>query len=117
MVIEYQEGPLPSPDSLAKYEAICPGAADRILTMAERQSIHRHSMEGTVIPAAVDAERRGQRNGLIVALAAISGSVVLGISGATSAAALMGSTTVVSLAAVFVTGRRAQAKERSAARR
>jgi uncharacterized membrane protein len=30
-------GPLPPPEALAKYNDILPGAADRIITMAEHQ--------------------------------------------------------------------------------
>lgn len=38
-------GPLPPPESFGRYEEILPGAADRILTMAEDQSRHRRQME------------------------------------------------------------------------
>ncbi len=39
------KGPIPSPDILAEYENIFPGFADRIISMAERQSSHRQEME------------------------------------------------------------------------
>ncbi len=42
-------GPLPPPEDLAHYDAICPGAADRIITMAESNMEHRQSMEKTLI--------------------------------------------------------------------
>ena len=35
-------GPLPEPEALAKYDQIVPGAAERILTMAEKEMQHRH---------------------------------------------------------------------------
>ncbi len=38
-------GPLPPPEMLAQYEEILPGAAERILSMAERQAEHRQKME------------------------------------------------------------------------
>jgi uncharacterized membrane protein len=38
-------GPLPPPESLAEYEQISPGFADRIVTMAEKEQIHRHESE------------------------------------------------------------------------
>lgn len=46
--ISYTEafsGPIPPPNLLERYEAITPGAADRILTMAENQSKHRIAAE------------------------------------------------------------------------
>ena len=38
-------GPLPPPEMLAQYEEILPGAAERILSMAERQAEHRQKLE------------------------------------------------------------------------
>jgi len=38
-------GPIPSPDDFAGYNAVLPGAADRILKMAEGQSSHRQRIE------------------------------------------------------------------------
>lgn len=38
-------GPLPHPEILAKYEDILPGAATRILEMAEEQANHRRFMK------------------------------------------------------------------------
>lgn len=38
-------GPLPPPEDLAQYDQACPGAAERIIAMAERQADHRQSME------------------------------------------------------------------------
>ena len=38
-------GPIPPPEIISGYEAIIPGAADRILAMAEKQSQHRQEME------------------------------------------------------------------------
>ena len=38
-------GPLPSADELEKYEAVLPGAADRIVRMAEGQAGHRAELE------------------------------------------------------------------------
>lgn len=38
-------GPLPSADEMEKYEAVLPGAADRIVKMAEGQADHRAELE------------------------------------------------------------------------
>lgn len=42
-------GPLPPPAILQGYEEICPGAADRIISMAESQSLHRQQIEKAFI--------------------------------------------------------------------
>ena len=38
-------GPLPRPEDLAKYDQIVPGAAARIIQMAEKEMSHRHDNE------------------------------------------------------------------------
>lgn len=112
-IVEYQEGPLPSPEQLAKYEAIIPGSANRIITMAEEQSSHRQSLEAIAVPATFKAQRLGQHYGLIATLAAITGSVILGVNGQEAASAALGGGTVVAVASVFVYGRRSQERERA----
>jgi uncharacterized membrane protein len=42
-------GPIPPPKILEEYNRILPGAADRILAMAEKQAAHRQFLEQTVI--------------------------------------------------------------------
>lgn len=43
--VQQWSGPIPAPDSLAKYETIIPGSAERILVMAEKEQNHRHEIE------------------------------------------------------------------------
>lgn len=38
-------GPLPPPSILAGYEQVLPGAAERIVSMAEKEQAHRHSFD------------------------------------------------------------------------
>ncbi|MDT8448159.1 MAG: DUF2335 domain-containing protein [bacterium] len=40
-----QSGPLPRPEVMGGYEKILPGAAERIMAMAERQAAHRQELE------------------------------------------------------------------------
>ncbi len=42
---EFHSGPLPLPSTFAKYDEILPGAAERILALAEAQAAHRRDME------------------------------------------------------------------------
>lgn len=49
--VERFQGPLPHPAILEKYNQIVPGAAERIIKMAEEQSRHRRAIETKVIGA------------------------------------------------------------------
>lgn len=66
-------GPLPHPEILARYEEVLPGAADRIISMAEKQAAHRMHLEKIVVEG--DSRRAwwGQWIGGILALVAIGG--------------------------------------------
>ena len=44
-------GPLPPPKVLEAYDRLVPGAAERIMKMAEQQSEHRRGLEKTVVEA------------------------------------------------------------------
>lgn len=46
-------GPIPDPESLAKYEQISPGFAERIMTMAEEESHHRRRNENRLVKSSV----------------------------------------------------------------
>src|SRR5216683_2242268 len=52
-------GPIPPADELIKYEQACPGAADRIIAMAENQSKHRQGLEDKVVGGNVQSEKVG----------------------------------------------------------
>ena len=39
------QGPLPRPEDFLAYERVLPGAADRILKLAENQAMHRQGLE------------------------------------------------------------------------
>lgn len=64
--MEHYSGPLPSPDYFRQYNEILPGAAERILLMAERQSDHRRLMQQKALDAEVAdsvSQRRETRRG------------------------------------------------------
>ena len=70
-------GPLPHPEFFQAYERTLPGAADRILTMAEKQQEHRHSQQSVRLNLDGTLERRGQWMGFLVAVSGIIGGVTL----------------------------------------
>jgi uncharacterized membrane protein len=57
---KFHSGPLPAPEDLAHYDAICPGAANRIISMAENSMNHRQTMEKTLVKSEYGLRTRGQ---------------------------------------------------------
>ena len=110
--VQHFQGPLPSPQALAQYEAVLPGCAERIVSMAEEQAAHRRALESQVITGNLVAERRGQVAAFAMALVTIVGGVWLiyhgrDVGGLTAIIGALGG-----LAGAFVYGRRKDAEER-----
>jgi uncharacterized membrane protein len=70
-------GPLPPPAALEQFERSAPGAADRILGMAEREEEHRHTQERAMLRSDTQARARGQWMAFLVALVIIAGGIWL----------------------------------------
>lgn len=47
------QGPLPSPEILAGFESVLPGAAERIMKMAEKEQDARHSYERKITNSSI----------------------------------------------------------------
>ncbi len=54
MRMETFKGPIPPPAVLEAYESLVPGAAQRILKMAENQASHRQEIEKIVVKAGAE---------------------------------------------------------------
>lgn len=65
-------GPLPQPEDLQRYDAIVPGAADRIIAMAETQALHRQDIEKNSVASEIALRRNGQGCGLAIVLAGLA---------------------------------------------
>ena len=74
-------GPLPPPSMYREYEEVLPGAADRILTMAEKDQDGRQKWEQQALDNADRGLWRGQCYGFIIALVSVSASVYLAAQG------------------------------------
>lgn len=90
-------GPVPAPEVLAGYEEILPGAAERILAMAERQQSSRIALDSKQLQADIDhrdemarmqkrvhtgsfiSDYLGQLFGFVIALACIGCAAYAGI--------------------------------------
>lgn len=102
---DFFAGPLPSPDILIRYNQALPGAADRIISMAEHDSSHLQAMERVRLTAVYNERRLGQILGFCIAFLGLAASVYLGSSGHEITASVIGGTTLVGLVSVFVIGR------------
>lgn len=99
-------GPIPPPEILAGYQSILPDAPERILKMAEKEQSHRHSLEDDEVKSSIKQTSIGQIMGFC--LSGMFGviSLVLGLYGHDGLAGVLGSTTLISLAVIFVLNQR-----------
>lgn len=86
-------GPLPDPDSFAKYESILPGSAERILKMAEKEQSARHELNFYQ----AKKESRDSFAGIIVA----AGLGIAGLVAGVLAAVLVPGVAGASVGAIF----------------
>jgi len=98
-------GPLPPPEALEHYDSIIPGAAERILTMAEQNAAHRRNIESRALDAKRRENRRGQLLGFGIGVIALSVAGLAVYLGYPTTASVIGGGTVVGIVAAFVTGR------------
>ena len=108
----HHSGPLPAPETLAEYERILPGAAERIFSRFEKQSDHRMSMEAKVITSNTSSQRVGTLGSVTFAVLALLGSVYLVHEGKDLSGLTLFIGTVGSVGGTFVYGKHAQQRER-----
>ena len=95
-------GPLPPPEHFEAYEKTLPGATDRIMTMTEKQVDHRIDMEKTIVRKKFFQSTLGQVLATILILFFGFISYSLAMNGHDTVAGIIGVTTVIGLAVVFV---------------
>jgi uncharacterized membrane protein len=54
-IAQFHQGPIPDPHTLARYEQIQAGFAERIISGAEHQATHRQSLEMKITDANIKA--------------------------------------------------------------
>lgn len=110
------QGPLPQPSDLEKYNVVVPGAAERIIAMAERQAGHRQSLEKTAITSEINQARLGTFCALIIGLFGLGIAGYTINSGHDAAGAAIGTTALASIVSSFIYGsskRRSERQEQS----
>lgn len=104
-------GPIPDPNTLAAFDRIVPGSADRIIARFEKQSDHRMELERMVITSGEQRARWGQIFAFILGITGLAGSSAAVITGHPLGGALFGGT-LVSLVGLFIYGRESGRRER-----
>lgn len=116
-IVEAYRGPIPAASELKKYEEILPGAADRILTMAEKQATHRQKLESTVVDSNVKNSKRGQCFAFIISLVVVVAGFTLIMSDKPGWGLSIIIADLAVLAAVFIGNRISISRELSHKRR
>lgn len=75
--VEKYSGPIPHPNHLEKYEKILSGSANRLICIAENQSVHRQKMENKLIDANIRYKSTGQKFGFIISVLCITGGLAM----------------------------------------
>lgn len=99
--------PLPPPELLRRYDEVVPGAADRILTLAEEEQRHQAALSRGVSRYLL----RGQLYGMLVCFAALGVVAFTAYLGHAVVAAILGGTTLTGVVTTFIVGRRHEASE------
>ncbi|MCK9582157.1 MAG: DUF2335 domain-containing protein [Endomicrobiales bacterium] len=109
---QHYSGPLPPPAMLERYNQIVPGAAERILKMAESQSAHRQNLEKTVIKF----DTRNSTLGVICALLIALGGLFLAFYAIrmnhVKAGVIISTIDIVGLVSTFIYGTQIRRQER-----
>ena len=105
-------GPIPPPGLLRDYDAISPGLADRLVSMAEGEARHRRELESRIVEAQIrdnkirlDETRRGQLFAFVIVIAAIIGATIAAYSGHEVSAGILGGVPITGVVTTFILGR------------
>jgi len=101
LVQQSHSGPLPSSREFRGYNTVLPGAADRILRMAEREQEHRQSLETKVVHDDLRLKGRGQVYSLAALALMLAVVVVFGLLGHPVEGAAIGTAIIVAVIAIF----------------
>lgn len=106
-------GPLPPPQILDAYDEVVPGAAERILKLAESQAAHRQSLERKVVESDIYKSYAGLTAAFLIVLASFACAVTIALCGYPWAASPFGVAPLAGLVWVFVRGTESRQAERA----
>jgi len=108
------QGPLPPAAELERYNHVVPGGAERLFTMAEKQSEHRMQLENHVAREQVKQSGRGQVFALVIGVSGILSAATIGTMGHTAVAIAITTGSLGTLAVTFLVGKRQERTSRQA---
>jgi uncharacterized membrane protein len=97
-ITSFHSTPLPDAETLSVYAKLIPNGADRVMTLVEHETEHRHRLES----ADTRHMARGHWMSFIVILALASGGICLGLSGHDWLAGALFTTTICAVATSLV---------------
>lgn len=119
-VEERYQGPLPHPETLRQFEQVLPGSAQSIINEFHAEAAHRRSIEKAESENMMTVYRRHQRQGIlrstyafVISIAGVGAGWYEIHLGHPAAGATIITATVVSIVAIFVTGKRSKKEESS----
>ncbi len=110
--VSYSSGPIPSPEILGKYEQITEGLANRIITMAEKQSLHRQLLEKKAVESDIGIRSKGQIFAFILGVMAIVAATILILNGKNLQGFIVLIGSLGALVTAFMYGSQVRSKER-----
>lgn len=109
------KGSLPAPEDLAHYDEVCPGAADRIITMAESNMAHRQAMESNMLRSEYGLRTRGQYLAIAALVAMLAVITFTFWIGQPIAGSVLGSATLIAVTGMFLGRDKEPAEDRQPA--
>ena len=113
IVTEISSGPIPTPQVLQQYNGIVPGAAERIIRMAEKQSDHRMDLERRVIYSNIKKSYFGMILATSIAMYGLYIAKEISMHGNPATAGIIATLDMGGLISVAIYNVRAQRKERA----
>jgi uncharacterized membrane protein len=97
-------GTIPSPEILERYNSIIPGLAERIVSHAEKQSLHRTALERKLLISNIRKSYLGLVLGFLIGSLGVGGGIWLTFSGFNVIGVIFSSASLVSLVMSFIYG-------------
>lgn len=110
MVQQHFSGPIPPPEILSGYEQIHPGFADRIISMAEKQSAHRQGLEKIRVESEIKDSRLGVIFAFLMGISCLIAAILISVFSKDNAGVFIGGvvgvTGIGSIVGTFIYGTR-----------
>lgn len=109
--MSFHSGPIPHPEMLREYDMVCPGAAERIIKMAEDQAAHRQYLEKTTVETQAYNSKMGVIFGFVLGMTTVIAGALVAVFSHPWSGFFSSISGIAVLAGVFVYGKYANKKE------